>query len=335
MAMRLGMIGLGRMGAAMSERLLRDGHECVAWDRKESSVARLVEHGAAGAASLDDLIASLTPPRIVWMMVPVAAVGEVIDSLRPHLAAGDILVDGGNSWYRDAIERADRLFEDGIHYLDVGVSGGVFGLEHGYCLMIGGERNIASHLAPIFASLAPRPAEADRTDRASISDAANGFLYCGPSGAGHFVKMVHNGIEYGLMAAYAEGFNLMRQADTGSADAAQDAEIAPLSDPRALQYELDIAAIAELWRHGSVVRSWLLDLTADSLARDARLSDLRGTVSDSGEGRWTLQTAIDAAVPMPVLSAALFGRFTSRERDDYANRILSAMRRQFGGHEER
>jgi 6-phosphogluconate dehydrogenase len=332
--MRLGMIGLGRMGAAMAERLLADGHECVVFDRKEASVARLAERGAVGAASLDDLVASLTPPRIVWMMVPVAVVGDVIAELRPHLSAGDILIDGGNSWYRDAITRAEALLEDGIHYLDVGVSGGIWGLEQGYCLMIGGERSVAAKLAPVFASLAPRVGRAPG-QATSIAEPANGFLYCGPSGAGHFVKMVHNGIEYGLMAAYAEGFNLLRHADAGLADPAQDAETAPLPDRRALQYELDVAAIAELWRHGSVVRSWLLDLTAAALAKDAKLSDLRGNVSDSGEGRWTLQTAIDAAVPMPVLSAALFGRFSSRERDDYANRILSAMRRQFGGHEER
>lgn len=330
--MRLGMIGLGRMGAAMVERLLADGHDCVVYDRKESAVARLAEHGATGAASVDDLIASLKPPRAIWMMVPVAAVGDVIASLKPHLTGGDMLIDGGNSWYRDDIHRAQALLDDGIHYLDVGVSGGVFGLEQGYCQMIGGERTVAAKLAPVFASLAPASGD---TDRSSISDPANGFLYCGASGAGHFVKMVHNGIEYGLMAAYAEGFNLLRHADAGNDEHARDAETAPLRDPAALQYELDTGAIAELWRHGSVVRSWLLDLTAEALHKDARLTDLRGTVADSGEGRWTLQTAIDAAIPMPVLSAALFGRFTSRERDDYANRILSAMRRQFGGHEER
>ena len=330
--MRLGMIGLGRMGAAMAERLLADGHECVVYDRKEAAVARLAGKGATGAASVDDLIASLKPPRIIWMMVPVAAVADVIASLKPHLSGGDTLIDGGNSWYRDDIDRSRALLDDGIHYLDVGVSGGVFGLEHGYCLMIGGERTVAGRLVPVFASLAPASRD---TDRASISEPANGFLYCGASGAGHFVKMVHNGIEYGLMAAYAEGFNLLQHADAGSSERVRDAETAPLRDPAALQYELDTGAIAELWRHGSVVRSWLLDLTAEALQKDARLTDLRGTVSDSGEGRWTLQTAVDAAVPMPVLSAALFGRFTSRERDDYANRILSAMRRQFGGHEER
>lgn len=330
--MRIGMIGLGRMGAAMAERLLADGHECVVYDRKESAVARLAGKGASSAASIDDMVASLTPPRAIWMMVPVTAVRDVIAALKPHLAGGDTLVDGGNSWYRDAIHRAEALLDDGIHYLDVGVSGGVFGLEHGYCLMIGGERPVAEKLAPVFASLAPA---GSGTDRGSISEPANGFLYCGPSGAGHFVKMVHNGIEYGLMAAYAEGFNLLANAGAGDTERARDAETAPLADPRALQYEFDTGAIAELWRHGSVVRSWLLDLTAEALKKDARLTDLRGTVADSGEGRWTLQTAVDAAIPMPVLSAALFGRFTSRERDDYANRILSAMRRQFGGHEER
>ncbi len=330
--MRLGMIGLGRMGAAMVERLLADGHDCVVFDRKESAVAPLVENGATGATSIDDLIASLAPPRAIWMMVPVAVVADVIASCRPHLAAGDTLIDGGNSWYRHAIERAEALGNDGIHYLDVGVSGGVFGLAEGYCLMIGGERKVAATFAPVFASLAP---VSPGTDRTSISEPANGFLYCGASGAGHFVKMVHNGIEYGLMAAYAEGFNLLAHAGIGNEEHAHDAETAPLMDPRALQYELDTGAIAELWRHGSVVRSWLLDLTAEALQQDAQLSDLRGTVSDSGEGRWTLQTAVDAAVPMPVLAAALFGRFSSRARDEYANRILSAMRRQFGGHEER
>ncbi len=331
--MRLGLIGLGRMGAAMAERLLADGHECVVYDHKESAIARVAEKGATGAASLDDLVASLMPPRAIWMMVPVAVVGEVIASLKPHLAAGDTLIDGGNSWYRETLERADALRDEGIHYLDVGVSGGVFGLEHGYCLMIGGERTVAAKFAPVFASLAPG-SDPD-ADRSSISEPANGFLYCGASGAGHFVKMVHNGIEYGLMGAYAEGFNLLANAGIGNAEHARDAETAPLMDPAALQYELDTGAIAELWRHGSVVRSWLLDLTAEALKKDTRLSDLRGTVADSGEGRWTLQTAIDAAVPMPVLAAALFARFSSRERDDYANRLLSAMRRQFGGHEER
>lgn len=330
--MRLGMIGLGRMGANMTERLLRGGHECVVYDRNESAVGEVVAKGAMGAASVAELVDGLSAPRIVWMMVPVAAVAHVIADVRPHLADGDILLDGGNSHYRDAIDRASTMSGAGIHYVDVGVSGGIFGLKEGYCQMIGGEKEIAARLAPLFATLAPANG---RSDRNSLDRPENGFLYCGPSGAGHFVKMVHNGIEYGMMAAYAEGFNLLRHADAGDTEHAVDAETSPLRDAAALQYELDTAAISELWRHGSVVRSWLLDLTAQALADDPELRDLRGEVSDSGEGRWTVQAAIDAAVPMPVLAAALFARFGSRHRDDFANRILSAMRREFGGHKER
>jgi 6-phosphogluconate dehydrogenase len=328
------MIGLGRMGANMTERLLRGGHECVVHDRSEAAVRDLARKGATGAATIAELVDRLSPPRVVWMMVPVAAVADVIASLRPHVAAGDILLDGGNSHYRDASDRARDLSRDGVHYVDVGVSGGIFGLEHGYCLMIGGDRNIASALAPLFATLAP--GNGTREPRGDpLTQPQDGFLYCGPSGAGHFVKMVHNGIEYGMMAAYAEGFNLLRHADAGDASHAIDAETTPLRDPLALQYDLDTAGIAELWRHGSVIRSWLLDLTAQALADDPALAGLRGEVADSGEGRWTVQAAIDAAVPVPVLSAALFARFSSRNRDDFAHRILSAMRREFGGHKER
>lgn len=330
--MRLAMIGLGRMGANMVLRLLRAGHECVVFDRDPAAREKAVANGAMAATSIDDIGTKLAAPRIVWMMVPAAAVADVIAGIAPRLGAGDILVDGGNSHYRDAVERAAGLAEKGIHYLDVGVSGGLWGLDSGYCLMIGGDRDIATRLAPVFAALAPGNGNPERQ---SVSQPANGFLYCGPSGAGHFVKMVHNGIEYGLMAAYAEGFNLLHSANAGKSVQAVDAETTPLADPRALQYDLDTAAIAELWRHGSVVRSWLLDLTAQALAADATLGDLRGNVSDSGEGRWTLHAAIDSAVPMPVLAAALNARFSSRDRDDYANRLLSAMRREFGGHHER
>jgi 6-phosphogluconate dehydrogenase len=320
------------MGANMALRLLRAGHECVVFDRDQSARVKAVANGAISATSIDDIITKLAAPRIVWMMVPAAAVAEVIASIAPRLSAGDILVDGGNSHYRDGIERAAGLAGKGIHYLDVGVSGGLFGLDSGYCLMIGGDRDIAARLAPVFAALATDMGDSDGH---SISQPASGYLYCGPSGAGHFVKMVHNGIEYGLMAAYAEGFNLLHSANAGKSAQAIDAETAPLADPRALQYDFDIAAIAELWRHGSVVRSWLLDLTAQALAADATLADLRGKVSDSGEGRWTLHAAIDSAVPMPVLAAALNARFSSRDQDDFANRLLSALRREFGGHHER
>jgi 6-phosphogluconate dehydrogenase len=328
------MIGLGRMGANMTERLLRGGHECVVHDRSEAAVRDLVATGATGAASIAEFVDRLPAPRIVWMMVPVAAVADVIAHLRPHLCTGDILLDGGNSHYRDAPDRAKALSGDGIHYVDVGVSGGIFGLEHGYCLMIGGDRNVVSTLSPLFATLAPGNGSHEHGDDA-MTRPESGFLYCGPSGAGHFVKMVHNGIEYGMMAAYAEGFNLLHHADAGDAARAIDAETTPLRDSQALQYDLDTAAIAELWRHGSVIRSWLLDLTAQALADDPALAELRGEVADSGEGRWTVQAAIDAAVPVPVLSAALFARFSSRNRDDFAHRILSAMRREFGGHKER
>ena len=330
--MRLAMIGLGRMGANMVQRLLDAGHECVAYDHDSTARDQLAGKGAIAATSIDDMISKLTPPRVVWMMVPAAAVSEVIESVAPRLSTGDILIDGGNSHYRNAIDRARTLDETGVRFVDVGVSGGVFGLQLGYCQMIGGDRVAVKRLAPIFSALAPGESDSDRL---SITTPANGYLYCGPSGAGHFVKMVHNGIEYGMMAAYAEGFNLLHHANVGKADRKVDAETAPLADPEALQYEFDTAAISELWRHGSVVRSWLLDLTASALQNDSSLAGLRGRVADSGEGRWTLHAAIDAAVPMPVLAAALHARFASRDQDDYANRLLSAMRREFGGHHER
>jgi 6-phosphogluconate dehydrogenase len=320
------------MGANMVQRLLASGHECVVYDRDKALRDQLAAKGAIAATSIDDAAGKLTSPRIVWMMVPAAAVAEVIAGVAPMLAPGDVLIDGGNSHYRDAIDRAEALAESGVQYVDVGVSGGIFGLELGYCQMIGGDRDTIAKLAPIFAALAPGD---NSGDRHSITEPANGYLYCGASGAGHFVKMVHNGIEYGLMAAYAEGFNLLQHANAGKVERSADAETAPLPHPQALQYDLDTAAISELWRHGSVIRSWLLDLTASALQGDASLAGLRGRVSDSGEGRWTLHAAIDAAVPMPVLAAALHARFASRDQDDYANRLLSAMRREFGGHHER
>lgn len=330
--MRLAMIGLGRMGANMVQRLLASGHECVVYDRDKALRDQLVAKGAIAATSIDDAAGKLPLPRIVWMMVPAAAVAEVIASVAPILAPGDVLIDGGNSHYRDDIDRAKALAENGVQYVDVGVSGGVFGLEHGYCQMIGGDRDTVANLAPIFAALAPGD---NFGKRHSITEPANGYFYCGTSGAGHFVKMVHNGIEYGLMAAYAEGFNLLHRANAGKVERTIDAETAPLPDPQALQYDFDTAAISELWRHGSVIRSWLLDLTAAALQGDPSLAGLRGRVSDSGEGRWTLHAAIDASVPMPVLAAALHARFASRDQDDFANKLLSAMRREFGGHHER
>ncbi|HUD96547.1 MAG TPA: decarboxylating 6-phosphogluconate dehydrogenase [Woeseiaceae bacterium] len=326
------MIGLGRMGANMVQRLLASGHECVVYDRDKALRDQLAAKGAIAATSIDDVAGKLTSPRIVWMMVPAAAVAEIIASVAPMLAPGDVLIDGGNSHYRGDIGRAKALAESGVQYVDVGVSGGIFGLELGYCQMIGGDRDTVAKLAPIFAALAPGD---NSGNRHSITEPANGYLYCGPSGAGHFVKMVHNGIEYGLMAAYAEGFNLLQHANAGKVERSVDAETAPLPDPQALQYDFDTAAISELWRHGSVIRSWLLDLTASALQGDPSLAGLRGRVSDSGEGRWTLHAAIDASVPMPVLAAALHARFASRDQDDYANRLLSAMRREFGGHHER
>jgi 6-phosphogluconate dehydrogenase len=318
------------MGANMARRWLEAGHECVGYARTALDAQTLQREGLIVATSLEDLVAKLQPPRTVWIMIPAAAVDGVIETLAPQLAAGDTLIDGGNSHYVDDVRRAGELGKRGLHYVDVGVSGGVFGRENGYCLMIGGERDTAERLTPLFASLAPGGPAAPGAGTAAL-----GFLHCGPSGAGHFVKMVHNGIEYGLMAAYAEGFNLLSEANAGTRAKRVDAETAPLSVHGAhLAYEFDLAAIAELWRHGSVVRSWLLDLARDALAHNPALEGFVGEVSDSGEGRWTVNTAVEAGVPVPVLASALFARFSSRHHDDFANRLLSALRREFGGHHE-
>ena len=336
--MRIGMIGLGRMGAYMVRRLIEDGHECVAYDKSAQAVQAAAAVGAIGVSSAADLIAQLPAPRAVWIMVPAAAVDAVIAQLRPLLTAGDTLVDGGNSHYSDDIRRADELHESGIHYLDVGTSGGVLGLEQGYCLMVGGEMRTFEQLEPIFATLSPGgriPPAAGRA-RTAADTAPMGYVYCGPSGAGHFVKMVHNGIEYGVMAAYAEGLSVLHNADAGlRAAQATDAETAPLEHPRHFQYRFDIAAITEVWRHGSIISSRLLDLTARAVASDPTLSNFSGRVSDSGEGRWTVQAAIDMGVPANVLSAALYARFASRGTGEFADKVLSAMRLGFGGHEER
>jgi 6-phosphogluconate dehydrogenase len=318
------------MGANMARRWLEAGHECVGYSRS-AAPATLGGKGFRGAASFDELVDKLAPPRSIWIMIPAAAVDGVIDVLAPRLARGDTIIDGGNSHFVDDVRRADALRARGVHYLDVGVSGGIFGREHGYCLMIGGDADVAARHTPLFASLAPGGAA-----QSGSGTAAQGYLHCGPSGAGHFVKMVHNGIEYGLMAAYAEGFNLLREANAGTRAAHADAETAPHTAQSAhLQYEFDLAAIAEVWRHGSVVRSWLLDLTSAALARNPSLDGFVGEVADSGEGRWTLNAAVDAGVPVPVLATALFARFSSRHHDEFANRLLSAMRREFGGHVER
>jgi 6-phosphogluconate dehydrogenase len=318
--MQLGMIGLGRMGGNMVRRLMRAGHECVVYDLNTQAVDELAREGATGTKAFADFVARLRPPRAVWMMVPAAVVDSTIASLRRLLEPGDILIDGGNSHYRDDLRRFEELKRSGVHYVDAGTSGGVWGLENGYCLMVGGAREPVAHLEPVFRALAPTP---------------TGYLHCGPSGAGHFVKMVHNGIEYGLMAAYAEGFNLLHHANAGAVHRDRDAETAPLEHPEAFRYDFDIPAIAEVWRQGSVIRSWLLDLTAQALQRDPALGAFRGHVSDSGEGRWTVQAAIETAVPVPVLSAALFARFSSRGEADFADKLLSAMRSEFGGHAEK
>jgi 6-phosphogluconate dehydrogenase len=337
--MRIGMIGLGRMGASMVRRLQQGGHECVAYDRSAEAARAVAAYGAQAASSLEELVRALKPPRAVWIMVPAAIVDSVLTQLRPLLTAGDVLIDGGNSNYRDDIRRADEFKPAGIRYLDVGTSGGVLGFEQGYCLMIGGEREAVALVEPVLATLAPggkMPAAVQGGTAASQAAAALGYLHCGASGAGHFVKMVHNGIEYGLMAAYAEGLNILAHADAGLNTAAvADAETAPLSNPRFFQYQLDIAAIAEVWRHASIISSRLLDLTASALAKDGKLEHFAGHVADSGEGRWTVEAAIEVGVPAQVLSAALYGRFESRGRADFANKLLSAMRLGFGGHVER
>ncbi len=336
--MQIGMIGLGRMGANMVRRLMRDGHKCVVYDLNSDAVAELAGEGATGADSLADLVGKLEPPRNVWIMVPAGYVQGTVDELAELLEQGDAIIDGGNSYYRDDLDRSTALKPQGIHYLDVGTSGGVFGLERGYCLMIGGPDEAVTRLDPIFATIAPGIEGApDRTPGRSgdATPSENGYLHCGPSGAGHFVKMVHNGIEYGVMAAYAEGLNIIKNANVGDADHEIDAETAPLRDPEYYRYDVDIKEVAEVWRRGSVIASWLLDLTAAALVDSPDLEDFGGRVSDSGEGRWTLHAAIDEGVPAPVLSTALYERFSSRNEDEFANKLLSAMRKQFGGHDEK
>lgn len=336
--MQVGMIGLGRMGANMVRRLMGGGHTCVAYDVFPEPVEKMTAEGAQGAQSLADLVAKLEAPRVVWMMVPAANVDATVDQLAELLAPGDVLVDGGNSYYRDDVERAAKLAGRGIAYVDCGTSGGVFGLERGYCLMIGGQPAAVAALDPIFRTLAPGQGDVEATQGATpASTAQHGYLHCGPSGAGHFVKMVHNGIEYGLMAAYAEGFNILRHADVGKQAQGQggDAETTPLRNGKYFQYEFDLAEIAEVWRRGSVISSWLLDLTARAFSRDEQLGNFSGNVSDSGEGRWTLEAANEEGVPAHVLAAALFQRFSSRGAADFQNRLLSAMRFEFGGHHEK
>jgi 6-phosphogluconate dehydrogenase len=325
------------MGANMTRRLMRGGHQCVVFDMSPASVQQLESEGAAGGKSLEDFVKKLSAPRAIWLMVPAAAVDGMIGKLSPLMAHGDILIDGGNSYYVDDIRRAEELAASGIHYVDVGTSGGVWGLERGYCQMIGGETPVVERLGPIFKTLAPGPGDAPRTPgrQKAGGTAEDGYLHCGPPGAGHFVKMVHNGIEYGMMAAYAEGLNILKHANAGKQDRAVDAETSPLRNPEHYRYDFNLADITEVWRRGSVVASWLLDLTAASLAEQPDLKDFSGRVSDSGEGRWTIMAAIESSTPSPVLSAALYQRFTSRGEDDFAGKILSAMRAQFGGHVER
>ena len=334
--MQLGMIGLGRMGANMVRRLMHGGHECVVYDRYTDAVNQLAGEGAVGAFSLEEFVSKLQAPRAVWLMVPAGVVDASLNDLKPLLQAGDTVIDGGNSYYIDDIRRAGELSALGINYMDVGTSGGVWGLERGYCLMIGGPDDAARHLDPIFKTLAPGRGTIDRTKgREKLGGTAEeGYLHCGPSGAGHFVKMVHNGIEYGIMAAYAVGLNLLHHANVGKQSQQASAEVTPLRHPEHYQYELNLADIAEVWRRGSVVASWLLDLTAIALAEDPALSAFAGRVSDSGEGRWTILAAVDTGTPVPVLNSSLFSRFTSRGEEDFANKLLSAMRFQFGGHHE-
>ena len=335
--MHIGMVGLGRMGGNMVRRLLKAGHACVVYDRSPATVADLVKAGAIGATSPADLVAKLPAPRAVWLMVPAAAVDESAAGLVPHLARGDAIVDGGNSWYVDDLRRSKELVAKGIHWLDVGTSGGVHGLERGYCQMIGGEPAVVARLAPVFAALAPGVASAPRSPgrKGTPGTAEHGYLHCGPSGAGHFVKMVHNGIEYGLMAAYAEGLNILKEASVGKETHAVDAETTPLRSPEHYGYDFDLAEVTELWRRGSVVGSWLLDLTAGALAANPGLEGFSGRVSDSGEGRWTVHAAVDEGVPAPVLTAALYARFSSRGQATFSDQVLSAMRSAFGGHAEK
>jgi len=335
--MQLGMVGLGRMGANLVRRLMRDGHECVVFDLNEVAVKQLADEGAVGATSIEDLVAKLEAPRSIWVMVPAAFAGETVMEVAEHLAEGDTVIDGGNTYYREDVERSEELSERGIFYVDVGTSGGVFGLERGFCLMIGGEDEPVERLDPIFKSLAPGVDAAIRTPgrEGEPIQAEHGYLHCGPPGAGHFVKMVHNGIEYGVMAAYAEGLAILHRANIGSERRSADAETAPLRDPHYYRYDLDVPAVTEVWRRGSVVASWLLDLTAAAFADDPELKDFSGRVSDSGEGRWTVEAAVEVGVPAHVLTAALYERFASRGEFEYAGRVLSAMRKQFGGHDEK
>ncbi len=335
--MQLGMIGLGRMGANMVRRLMRGGHDAVVFDRSPDAVARLAGEGATGAGSLEDFVAALSAPRAIWLMVPAAVVDETLDALLPLLAADDTVVDGGNSNYRDDQRRAQRAAAQGVHYVDCGTSGGVWGLERGYSLMIGGDETAVRRLEPVFSALAPGIEAAPRTPgrEGDPQPGEEGWLHCGPPGAGHFVKMVHNGIEYGLMAAYAEGLNVLAHANAGAQRREADAETAPLADPEAYRYDLDLPAVAEVWRRGSVVASWLLDLTAAALAASPGLDEFSGRVSDSGEGRWTALAAIEEGVPAPILTGALFERFASQGADAFANKVMSAMRAQFGGHAEK
>ena len=331
------MIGLGRMGANMARRVMSRGHQCVVQDPNADAVAKMVAAGAVGAATLQEMAGRMDKPRAVWMMVPAGIVDKVLDDLIAHLDPGDIIIDGGNSYYRDDIDRARRLKDAGLHYVDCGTSGGIAGQDRGYCLMVGAEQEVFDHLTPIFEALAPGVDAASRTPgrTGEASNAENGFLHCGPNGAGHFVKMVHNGIEYGMMAAFAEGFNILKHANIGKQQHTADAETAPMRDPQYYQFDIDVPQVAEVWRRGSVVGSWLLDLTAKALVADPQLSAFGGRVSDSGEGRWTIQAAIDEGVPTQVLSAALYDRFSSRGEATFANQILSAMRAEFGGHAEK
>ncbi len=335
--MQLGMVGLGRMGANMVKRLLNGGHECVVFDRSPQSVQELEKDKAVGSSGLADMVKKLTKPRAIWLMIPAAAVDDTIAEIVPHLEKDDILIDGGNSYYIDDIRRAKDLAKKGIHYVDVGTSGGVWGLERGYCMMIGGEDDVVKHLDPIFKTIAPGVGDVERTPgREKLGGTSeSGYLHCGPNGGGHFVKMVHNGIEYGIMAAYAEGLGILRSADIGKHTHEIDAETTPLRDPEHYMYEFNLADVTEVWRRGSVISSWLLDLTASALAQDPQLSKFGGRVSDSGEGRWTVKAAIDEAVPAHVLTSALYERFSSRGEADYANKVLSAMRFAFGGHLEK
>ena len=335
--MQLGMIGLGRMGANMVRRLMKDGHECVVFDMSADAREAIAKEGAVPAASLEEFVEKLSTPRAIWMMVPAGVVGSTVENLSGLVSKGDILIDGGNSYYKDDMARAAELQKSGVHYLDVGTSGGVWGLERGYCMMIGGEKPIVEHLDPIFQSLAPSIDSAPRTEgrEAKGGTAEHGYLHCGQNGAGHFVKMVHNGIEYGIMASYAEGLNILQHANAGEKGRKVDAETAPLRNPEDYQFNLDLADITEVWRRGSVIASWLLDLTAHAFLQDPHLDTFKGRVSDSGEGRWTITAAIDESVPTPVLASALYERFSSRDEAEFADKVCSAMRKEFGGHVER